>query len=72
MANVKAMTLRLEQSQAAELETVARVEGLSISEVAREAIMEHIERRRNDKKFQAQLHQIMEQDREIFERFAAE
>ena len=72
MANVKAMTLRLDQSQAAELERVARVEGVSISDVAREAIMEHIERRRKDKTFQSQLREIMEQDREIFERLAAE
>lgn len=66
------MTLRLDEERASELETVARVEGISISEVARKAIAAHVEHRRKDKDFQAQLHQIMEEDREIFERLAAE
>jgi len=69
---MKAMTLRLDDKSAAELEAVARVEGTPVSEVAREAIVEHVERRRQDKSLQAQLHEIIEHDREILERLATE
>jgi len=49
----KNMTLRLPAEQAAELEAFARVEGIPVSEAVRTAVAEHIERRRQDAKFQA-------------------
>ena len=49
-------------AQAAELEAVARVEGISVSDAVREAISEHIVRER--------LRVVMERDREILERLA--
>ena len=64
------MTLRLTAEQADELEAVARVEGISVSAVVRDAIAEHIERRRKDKAFRERLRTVMERDREILERLA--
>ena len=66
----KAMTLRLEADRAAELEAVARADGISVSDAVREAIAEHIERRRKDKAFQDRLRRMLEEDREILERLA--
>jgi post-segregation antitoxin (ccd killing protein) len=70
MADQKNMTLRLSAVQADELEAVARAEGISVSDAVREAIAEHIERKRNDKAFRGRLRAVMERDREILERLA--
>jgi hypothetical protein len=70
MADQKNMTLRLSAVQADELEVVARAEGISVSDAVREAITEHIERKRKDKAFRERLRAVMERDREILERLA--
>jgi Arc/MetJ-type ribon-helix-helix transcriptional regulator len=67
---MKNMTLRLPPEQAAELEAVARADGVSVSDAVRRAIVEHIERRRQDKEFKARLRRLIEEDREILERLA--
>ena len=64
------MTLRLSSEQAEELDAVARAEGISVSETVREAITEHIARKRSDKAFRDRLTAVMERDREILERLA--
>jgi post-segregation antitoxin (ccd killing protein) len=64
----KNMTLRLTPEQAAELEAVARAEEISVSDAVREAIAEHIERKRKDTAFQERLRTVLERDREILER----
>src|SRR5579885_2699707 len=56
--------------RAAELEAVARAEGTSLSDAVREAITEHIERKRKDGAFRERLRAVMERDREILERLA--
>ena len=61
------MTSRLPAEQADELE-VARAEGISVSDAVREAIAEHIARKRKDEAFRARLRTVMERDREILER----
>ena len=66
----KNMTLRLSSEQADELEAVARAEGISVSDAVREAITEHIERKRKNKAFRDRLRAVMERDREILERLA--
>jgi post-segregation antitoxin (ccd killing protein) len=66
----KNMTLRLSSEQAEELEAVARAEGISVSEAVREAITEHIAKKRADKTFRDRLKTLMERDREILERLA--
>ena len=45
------MVLRLDPDLAARLQTVAEVEGRSVSDVVREAIADLVERRRNDQRF---------------------
>ena len=70
MADQKNMTLRLSAVQADELEAVARVEGISVSDAVREAITEHIDRKRKDKAFRERLRAVMERDRKILERLA--
>jgi hypothetical protein len=70
MADQKNMTLRLSVAQADELEAVARAEGISVSDAVREAITEHIDRKRKDKAFRERLRAVMERDREILERLA--
>jgi Arc/MetJ-type ribon-helix-helix transcriptional regulator len=70
MAERKNMTLRLPPEQADELEAVARAEGISVSDAVREAITEHIGRKRKDKAFRDRLRAVMERDREILERLA--
>ncbi len=70
MASRKNMTLRLSTEQADELEAVARAEGISVSDAVREAITEHIERKRKNKAFRDRLHALMDRDREILERLA--
>ena len=64
------MTLRLSTEQADELEAVARAEGIRVSDAVREAITEHIERKRKNKAFRDRLHALMDRDREILERLA--
>jgi post-segregation antitoxin (ccd killing protein) len=66
----KNMTLRLSAEQAAELEVVARAEGISVSDAVREAIAEHIERKRTDAAFRERLRTVVARDREILERLA--
>ncbi len=47
----KSILLRLDRDLAERVEAVAEVEGRSVSEVLREAIAAHVERRRKDKRF---------------------
>jgi hypothetical protein len=70
MATSKNMTLRLSAEQAEDLEAIARADGLSVSDSVREAIAEHIARKRNDGNFRERLRAVMERDREILERLA--
>lgn len=49
--STKNLLLRLEPSLAEQLQTVAAVEGRTVSDVAREAIAALVEQRRRDKRF---------------------
>ena len=62
------MSLRLPRETAADLEAVARTDGVPVSEAVREAINDHIASRRADKDFQARLKQRLDEDREVLER----
>jgi predicted DNA-binding protein len=66
----KAITLRLAAEQAAALEVVARIDEQTMSDAVREAIDEHIERRRGDKEFIERLRKRHDADRELYERLA--
>ena len=49
--STKNLLLRLDHDRAGRLQTVAEVEGRSVSEVVREAIAALVEQRRGDKRF---------------------
>ena len=49
--STKNLLLRLDQELAGQLQTVAEVEGRTVSDVAREAIAALVEQRRRDKRF---------------------
>ena len=55
MKPTKAMTIRLNEQQAHELDTVASVDQLSVVEVVRAAIDEHVAARKTDPRFQENL-----------------
>jgi predicted transcriptional regulator len=67
---MKAMTLRLEEDLARELEAVARVEEITVSEAVRRAITEHVDKKRSDRSFQRRLDRFVEENRAILERLA--
>lgn len=66
----KAMTVRIPAEQAEELEAVADVDGVPVSEAIRRAIAEHIETRRRDEVFRARLKDSLERNRKILEKLA--
>jgi predicted transcriptional regulator len=65
MKAVKAMTIRLSAEQAEELETVASVEAMAVSEVIRAAIAEHIDNRKRDPGFQDSLRGRLERAKRL-------
>jgi predicted transcriptional regulator len=66
----KAMTVRLDPEQAAQLEAVAEANGAPVSEEIRRAITAYIEATRQDKEFQARLRASIERHREILDKLA--
>jgi predicted DNA-binding protein len=66
----KAFTMRLPEEKAAELEAVARADGVPVSEAVREAIDHHIDARRQDKDFQARLTKLIEDNQHVLDRLA--
>mgnify|MGYP000970639744 CR=1 FL=1 len=66
----KAMTLRIDMETAEQLEALAQVEGMPVSEVVRAALVRHIEERRDAPEFQKRLRDSMERNRLILERLA--
>ncbi len=66
----KNLTVRLPDELAADAEALARVEGTSLNETVKQALIEAIQRRRKNPKFRARLAKIIEEDRELLERLA--
>jgi hypothetical protein len=67
---MKSMTLRLSDETAAELETVARVDGTTVADQVRGAIEDRIRARRADEAFQERRRKALEENREALERLA--
>jgi hypothetical protein len=67
---MKAMTVRLPIQQARELEAVAEVDEMTVSDAVRVAIDEHIQARRKDAAFRARLHESIRANQDILERLA--
>jgi predicted DNA-binding protein len=68
--DTKAMTLRLDPEQHAELEAIAQAEDIPVAQAVREAISAHIEAKRDDEEFRARLEERIERHRAILERLA--
>ncbi len=66
----KGFTVRLDDDQAAELEAVAKVEGVPVAEEIRQAIAVRIEQRRNDDEFRERLRQAIADNQKILDRLA--
>jgi uncharacterized protein GlcG (DUF336 family) len=66
----KAMTLRIPEERAAELEAVARAEGKSVNQTILDAVDQLIAERRKDKAFLTRVRQSIERDREVLERLS--
>ncbi len=70
MAETKVTTIRQDADQHAELEAVAQIEGVPVSQIVRDAIAEALEKRRKDPEFQERLRRHLEDNRRILERLA--
>lgn len=70
MNETKVMSLRLSEDLAAEMASICRVDGVTVSEGIRATIYRHIAARRSDKRFQGRLREQLEKDREVLERLA--
>jgi predicted DNA-binding protein len=66
----KAMTIRFDKEQSEQLEAIARVDGIPVSEAIRDAIAKHIEERRRDNEFQARLRASLQRNEEILRKLA--
>lgn len=66
----KAFTMRIPEEKAAELEAVARADGVPVSEAVREAIDRHIDARRKDKDFQARLTKLIDDNQRVLDRLS--
>jgi hypothetical protein len=56
------------ETQAKELEKVAQIDGMPMTEAIREAVAAHIESRRRDPDFQSRIERILEEDQAILRR----
>ena len=66
----KNLTVRLPDEVAADAEALARVNGTSLNETVKQALIEEVNRRRNDPAFKDRLTKIIEEDRVLLERLA--
>lgn len=66
----RALTVRLPEEQARDLEAIARVEGRPVAEEVRDAIADRIQARREDKDFQRLLREAIDQNQRALERLA--
>jgi predicted transcriptional regulator len=70
MTKTKVTTIRQPADQADELEFIARVDGVPMSEAIREAVADYIQVRRADPAFQQRLRERIDADRNILKRLA--
>lgn len=70
MAEQRVTTVRQDADQHAELEAVAQVEGVPVSQVVRDAIADALNKRRKDPEFQERLQRHLDENRRILERLA--
>ena len=70
MADTKNMTLRMDERLAEKVRTIAEIEGTTVSNVIRDALAEHVERRRRDPEFQAMLQRNLQRHQQLLDMLA--
>ena len=68
--DTKSMTLRIDENLAERVRTIAEVEETTVSDVIRDALAEHVERRRRDPQFQAMLRRNLRRHEELLKLLA--
>ena len=63
--DTKSMTLRIDEALAEKVRTIAEVEESTVSDVIRDALAEHVERRRRDPEFQTMLKRNLRRHEEL-------
>jgi hypothetical protein len=66
----KNFTVRLPDDVAADTAAMARVEGISLNEAVKRSLIDSVQQRRRDPKFQQRLRQILQEDKELLDRLA--
>lgn len=69
MAETKNLLLRLDPDLSDDLRAVADVEGRTVSDLAREAIAELVDKRRRDRKFLAKLEENLARHERLLREF---
>ena len=70
MAEIKNMTLRIDEALADSVQAIAEVEGATVTDVIRTAISEHVDRRKADPEFQKMLKRNMERHAQLLSMLA--
>ena len=70
MAETKNMTLRMDERLAEKIQTIADVEETTVSDVIRDALADHVERRRRDPEFQARLQRNLQRHQQLLNMLA--
>ena len=68
--DTKSMTLRMDEDLADKVRTIAEVDGTTVSDVIRDALAEHVERRRRDPEFQGMLKRNLQRHQELLSMLA--
>lgn len=68
--DTKSLTLRIDEALAARVRAIAEVEDTTVSDVIRDALAEHVERRRRDPEFQALLKCNLQRHKELLSMLA--
>ena len=66
----KSMTLRMDEGLANKARTIAEIEGTTVSDFIRDALTEHVERRRRDPKFQEMMQRNLKRHQELLSMLA--
>ena len=66
----KSMTLRIDEALAERVRTIAEVEDTTVSDVIRDALAGHVERRRRDPEFQTMLRRNLRRHEELLSMLA--
>lgn len=69
-AGIKSMTLRLDGELVDKVRTIAEVEESTVSDVIRDALADHVEKRRRDPEFQAMLKRNLRRHQELLRMLA--